>query len=482
MSKTTVLYKDIAPGAALDAAITATAQPFAQPARLPFGGGEKPSISCELNHWGLNEKSVCVDSQTIPFWSVNQSDESGDLAVAPITIAFDRQYSSLGLTLKFDTGAGDYCTAVNIKWYQGATLKADVDFSPNSPSFFCYQKVTSFDRVVLTLGGTSLPYRCAKLNEIIFGIYRTFDMTEIRSASVVNEMSLIAVELPISTLNWTLDSNDDLEFMFQLKQPVEVSNDANLIGVYYIDGYSRTSKTVYSIDCYDAFGVLDESRFPGGVYTNYSAQQLLQDISGTDFHFAFEAADTTLTGILKEGTKRQAMQQVLFAWGACASTDGRDTIRVFDLPAEAQSIGKGRTFSGVTVDTAAIVTAVRMSAHTYTQDSGGNVEINGVKYKDTETVYTVANPNVTATDKQNVIEVKDATLVSPAIGQTAAQRVYDYYARRNTSNARIVWNSEKLGDRLTLPNAWGESNTGNLERMEIKLSNAVVAACEVLGV
>ena len=194
-----------------------------------------------------------------------------------------------------------------------------------------------------------------------------------------------------------------------------------------------------------------------------------------------DVEDTALTGVITSGTIRTAIQQVLFAWGVCASTDGRDGIRVFNLPGTPDAIPEDYTFTGVTVDTSALVTEVRVTAHVYTQAENGGVEINGVKYDDAKTVYTITNPDVIATDKQNVIEVADATLVSPDIGQATAQRVYDYYAKRITTNAKIVWAGELLGDCVTLPTAWGTTNAGNLRRMEVKLSNTVVATVASLG-
>ena len=134
------------------------------------------------------------------------------------------------------------------------------------------------------------------------------------------------------------------------------------------------------------------------------------------------------------------------------------------------------------MEVASIVTAVKVTAHAYTQDANGSVDIGGTRYKDTTTVYTVTNPDVTATDKPNVVEVTGATLVSATIGQSTAQRVYDYYQRRSTNRAKIVWDGEMLGDSVTVPNAWGGTTTGNLTKMEIKLSNTVAANCEVLGV
>ena len=93
----------------------------------------------------------------------------------------------------------------------------------------------------------------------------------------------------------------------------------------------------------------------------------------------------------------------------------------------------------------------------------------------------MVNPNVTASDKQNVVEITNATMVSTPIGQAVAQRVYTYYQKRNTNKAKIVWAGERLGDMLTLPNAWGSSNTGHVAKMEIKLSNTVAANCETIG-
>lgn len=486
MSRTTILYKDIAPGADEDASIsTQSAAEFSAPQKLVDGVTTDPGATCELNQWVLNGEYRYVSNLDIAFWSTELSGEDCTFENPPvIDIDFDEQYSSVGLTLVFDTETGDYCTSVNIKWYQGQTLKASKDFTPDATTYFFQQQVESYDRIVITLNATSLPRRRARVNQIIFGIYRYFGMSELRSASIVNEMSLIGTELPISTMKWTLDSGDDVDFMFQLKQPVEVRNDNNLLGVYYIDEYARSTKTVYDIECYDALGVLDETPFEGGAYlSGISAKSLLEAILDGDFpvEYADDVADTALTGILAASSKREAIQQVVFAWGVCMATDGTDRLRVFRLPEEAAGVGRSRTYSGVTVRTSAIVTKVSVTAHTYTQDSGGDVEIGGGKYSDTQTVYSVTNPNVTASDKQNVVEITGATLVSRSIGQATAQRVYNYYLNRSANKAKIVWAGERLGDLLTLPNAWGGTNTGHAAKMEIKLSNTVAANVEALG-
>ena len=202
-------------------------------------------------------------------------------------------------------------------------------------------------------------------------------------------------------------------------------------------------------------------------------------------HCAVEYADgvedATLKGLLLPQTRREAIQQVIFAWGVCLATDGGSALRVFRQDSTAEVIPKDRTFTGAAVDTASIVTKVSVTAHTYTADSGGRVQVGGVAYKDTTTVYTVSNPNVTAGDRENVKEITGATLVSTDIGQVVANRVYTYYAKRDTATARIVHKGEKLGDCLSVYTPWGTLVTGNLHKMEIKLSNTVVYGAEVTG-
>lgn len=486
MSVTTILYKDIAPGASEDATVsTSTTTQGANPNLLLDGIAPAPTLTCELNHWLLSGEYKFTENEPMAFWSDTLSDKNGEFSVPPIiTISFGKQYSSVGLTLVFDLASNEYCNSINIKWYQGEEQKDSKDFYPNAATFFCRNQVESYDRIIITINGTAIPYRRAKLEQIIFGIHRRFGMSELRSASIVNEMNLIETELPISTMNWTLDSNDNVDFMFQLKQPVEVRNNNSLIGVYYIESHSRFAKSLYSIGCYDLLGIMDETPFAGGAYlSGTSAKKLLEDIVGGDFaiEYSNDVVDTTLIGILQSTSKRISAQQVLFAWGVCAATDGGDSLRVFNLPKDTKVINENRTYTGVTVDTAAIVTSVSVTAHTYEQDDNGSIEINGIKYSDTTTVYTVSNPNVTASDKQNVVEITNATLVSASIGQAVAQRVYDYYLNRNTNNAKIVWAGEQLGDLLTLPNTWGGVNTGHVSRMEIKLSNTVAANCKTIG-
>nr|DAH67447.1 MAG TPA: hypothetical protein [Caudoviricetes sp.] len=486
MSKTTVTYKDVAVGAQEDAAFTAVGKtPESVPALLAAGVSPGKVITLERDLWALDGTfDQYYEQSKIAFWSTEISGDDGAFTADPvITVNFDQQYSSMGISFVFDDAVGDYVSLLNIKWYQGGTLKADQDFAPNAASYFCSKRVESYDKLVITLKKTYPARRRAKINRIVFGVERTFGMTELRKASITNEMDENSVELPISTFAWTLDSAADVDYLFQLKQPVEVWNSNNLLGVYYINASSRVARRVYDIDCHDALGVLSESQFAGGAYlSGASAKSLLETLCAPfSVEYAEGVIDAILKGVLEPQPKRDAIRQVVFAWGVCLATDGGSTIRVFTLPKTAKAIPKASTFTGASVETTAVVTAVKLTAHTYAEDANGDVTINGQSYSDTESVYTVSNPNVTASDRQNIIEITGATMVSTDAAQAVAQRVYDYYQKRDTISAKIVYGGEKLGDALSVYTPWDTLVSGNLSKMEITLSNTVVYKAEVTG-
>lgn len=483
MGKTKVIYRDVAVGAQEDASVTAAlADNNSNPSLLPAGVDNGKVITLEHNRFILDGTfGTFYDESKTAFWSEEMSGEDCAFTAEPsITVEFAQQYSSMGVTLVFDPATGEHCTAVNIKWYQGNTLKADVDFAPNSAEYFCSNRVESYNKLIITLKKTSLPNRRAKLDRIIFGVIRVFERGELRNASIVNEMDESAIELPVSTFQWTLNSLTDVDYLFQLKQPVEVQNNGNTLGVYYIKESNRQSARIYKIECKDALGVLDDIASAGAVYLDgVSAKALLNELASPfTVEYAEGVTDTTLTGILQAGTNRNAIQQVIFAWGVCIATDGGETLRVFDLPDTPTVVSKDRTYTGASVTTDSVVTKVEVVAHTYAVDSNGGVEVNGKKYSDTQTVYSVSNPDLIATDKENVKRIEGATLVSTGIGQAVAQRVYDYYLKRNAISARIVYNGEKLGDCLSIYTPWGTLLTGNLKKMEITLSNTVAYKSE----
>ena len=103
-------------------------------------------------------------------------------------------------------------------------------------------------------------------------------------------------------------------------------------------------------------------------------------------------------------------------------------------------------------------------------------------YYHTAAVTAITNPNVTAGDKPNVVEVKEATLVDPGRAAAVAQHLYSYYMKRSVQKVKIVMDGEKPGDHVAAPTPWDTTVDGYITSMSIVLSGIAAADCEIVGV
>ena len=133
MAKTTVIYRDIAPGAAENATVTVTGGTGTL-SKLPFGSDTGKIISLERSRWlldGTFDEYYADDK--VGFWSTELSGDDGSFANPPtVTISFTEQYSSMGLGFVFDEATGEYCSSVSIQWWQGSVLRISRTFAPDA--------------------------------------------------------------------------------------------------------------------------------------------------------------------------------------------------------------------------------------------------------------------------------------------------------------------------------------------------------------
>lgn len=480
-----LIYKDFAVGADEDAYMSESgAFGGSDVSLLPFGSGnEKNYATLELNSWSLDGSKILYDGGVVSFWSEELSERDCSFATPPsISAEFDNQYTSQGIYFDFD--ATTWCSSLRITWYRAGSVISQKTFYPDAATYFCENQVTAYDKVLIEIISTSLPHLRARIRQILFGIVREFKRDELRGVKIMQEIDPTSRNLPYSTLDWRLKSKKAVDFVFQKKQPIEVKDNNNLLGVFYIAKSDRLSEKTYDITCTDAIGVLEDSQFPDAVYTNKNAHSLAQEIcDGFDLEMESSLMSKTVSGIVKGKSRRGALQQLCFAIGATATTDGTNKVRIFKLRTDgATEIPERRTRLGGSVKRADIVTAVKLTAHSYNSSgSGESVDIGGVTYYDTKTVTTIINPIVTATDKQNVIEIADATLISPSNVAEIAQLVYDYAVRRDTHKVKFRVDGERIGDYVTTHTNWGESVTGHYAKATIVLSGIVVSDAEVIG-
>ena len=481
-----VIYKDLAPGAAEDATVSATNKDaISDVSLLPFGSGNATEYeTLEPNYWELDGTRDIYENEDVSFWSSALSGSDGTISTQPvITITFTQRITTLGITLSF---MGDsYASSLSIVWYDGATQLDSKTFTPDSAEYFCSNSVQNYDKVVITFLKTTLPYRRVRLDRIMFGLIRTFEQSELRSGSakVVQQIDNTSRELPTNTLDFKLSSRENVEYIFQTKQQILAYDSSTLVGVFYIDDSARQAENIYDIQCVDAIGVLENDPFPDTYYNNASAKTVAEAICG-DFEVDMEAAlqSKTIKGVLVGQNRRTALQQLCFAIGAVADTSGTDKIKIFTLASNTPvELDENRLRPGGSVSKQPIVTAVTVTAHSYsTRGSGQSVKINGVTYYDTTSTYTITNTDAPATEKPNIIEVSDCTLVSPSNLQEVTQHLFDEVTRRNTHSVKFRLNGEEPGEYVQTLTPWNTTLNGHYIRGSITLSGFALTDAEVI--
>lgn len=486
-----LVYSDIALGAAENAKITTSeGERFSVPDTLPFGVSTGAVATCELNAWGLSQDYKTRGSQQFAMWSKDISDAQGVFTKAPsVVIDFTEQYSSTGFSLRFAPDANEYCTKIMAKWYQKGELKESGTFYPDKPLYALEQTVEAFDRIEFAFEETNLPYRRLKLEYIAIGIVREFDGTELTAAKAVHEIDFISNTVPVNVLDASFHSKSDTEYLFQRKQPVEAYNGNALIGVYYIETGERLSERDYSISCQDAIGVLELDTYKGGLWlTDTPIQEILYDVIGDAFEVEIDAAlaGATLRGYIEpDKTKREALQNIAFALGACIDTSGTVKIRLF-LPdtGEGAEIPPQETYTGGKVTTSDTVTEVTVTGYEITDERPGNndeaIEYEGVEYKCEPSDAVAVNPNTTAATLANKVAFNGCYLVNASNAEKLANSILAYYMRRNIYSAKHIVSGQNLGDRATVHLPWGDVKSANIKKMTVSVTGLTVSDTEFL--
>jgi len=304
--------------------------------------------------------------------------------------------------------------------------------------------------------------------------------------------------------------------------------------VFYVQKITRIAKYNYQIDCISAVGLLSTMDYDGGLWL-YTApttvQALLNDIlsgSGVSFSYDPTYANQSVSGWIPICTRREAIQQVLFATGLnlIRQSDGSSYVTGLDA-STSTAIADNRVYYGGRVIGKESVSKVVVVEHDYVYSteteeifSGDITEANtkivfDKPYHDVVavdgnnnpvsiTAYTnyciVANPtnNVTITgqmyidntteinidlnhDTDKVARVDKATLVNIMNAEGVASRISKYFSSASTVESAVVYEGTELpGDNILMNNAWGEEVIGLISQMDVVISAVNKATLKVV--
>jgi len=301
------------------------------------------------------------------------------------------------------------------------------------------------------------------------------------------------------------------------------------IGTFYLSGWENTSDTLASFTATDAIGLLDSAPYDGGIYDTTVPAMVADVLNGYEYELDPAFENETVKGYLPVGTKRNALQQLAFAIGAIVDCSRSDKIKIYSpVPLKSSQITHDRKWQGGKITLLPLITGVSVTAHQYVPsdaeekifgdtlgqgthkitfsepatelaitggklvetstnfavvsvETDGEVTITGKKYVDYQTVTICEAENIPANVQDNVLEVKDATLVSQDRALSVANRILAYYANRYEHTFKMVAGDEQLSNTLIVDSFGGKQIRGVLNQMKIDLSGGFVVDAKVVG-
>ncbi|MBV5322624.1 MAG: hypothetical protein JZU60_02165 [Ilumatobacteraceae bacterium] len=390
-------------------------QPFSKITDLKTGNVTTKSYATfEPDFWLLdgNYKIKPADNLThVGLMSLSMSNAYGLFDIPPVlTVLFGTAHSSEGLTLKFAQQSTDYANSILVSYYNASDVLICSDaYNPTGWEFSTNLAVSNFQKIVITFTSTNKPYRYLRLLEIEFGKLIYFTGSDIKSASVVEEINPLSIELPIDTLELRLYSSDSAFSIIspsgdyaQLrdKQPLDVyetlQSDTVFIGQFYLDYWENPSDTEIIFKCIDMTGVLDTIPYMGGIWLTATTvgallQSMFEAISTPyDLDPDLEAAE--IKGWIPVCSYREALQQIAFMAGAYVTCSRSGIIRIYKtvLASELSSydvqITKSDKGTEQSLTLKTLVTGVEVTAHNYVSNTSSAELYNGILPVGTHTI------------------------------------------------------------------------------------------------
>lgn len=353
----------------------------------------------------------------------------------------------------------------------------------------------------------------------------SFTGDDIQGGEVYQATSLLCDSLEIGTISVDIRTGDpdtqEKLSAFKRNDKLLYYHRDKLRGTYYVESVERTSKFTFSIKANDALALLDQSNHMGGIYTGQTVGDLVADICNIPYQVQTKFANIKLYGWLPVATRRANLAQVLFAVGASSKVDRLGVLRIEALwDGVSSNIPSNRVFWGDRVRYESKVSEVSVLEHQYiagTEDiklfegttlDGDVIQFSEPAHTLTASGFTVlesganyakvsagtgtltgkryahttrdVRKEVTPLDVPNVVEVRDATLVSLVNSTSVAERLALFYQQSQNMENTVIHEDESPGDVVTFEHPFGGESFGCIKHTSVAMGGALVAEEETV--
>lgn len=331
---------------------------------LVNGDGNKHLLyaTFEPDNWLLDgrQKFIPDSSTKAGFISDVISDSNGDFS-SPIllTITLDSTYTFEQLVrFSFSEISGDYCTELKVEYRNSSDVLIDDEtYYPDKYEYRAElpaKPIAGVKYIRVYFYSTNRPYRHLRLLDIGFDEI-LFRGSEIKSASIVEEISRYSTELKSNSLEVSLFSPSG-EFSvvnttgvfsgLEEDQPAdmyeEIDGVTNYMGRFYLDKFESPAPNKMNLSLKDGISLLDKSKYLGGFFHwgtfssydqpehIYSDEIIIEimEAAGMNYEIDAELENIQMNGISRISSCRDALKQVLFSIGAYATCSRSNKILI----------------------------------------------------------------------------------------------------------------------------------------------------------
>lgn len=446
--------------------------------------------------WSFPDDTVAKNGE-VGWVSEDMSDSNGEFGSVSnfpsLSVNFNSDHSSIGLTISFDSLNGEYATDFTLTAYNANNaVLANYSYTGNTLTQVAASgQLTNYRRVDVIIKKWSVPNRRARVMEIDFGIVKVYTgEAGLVSMQLTEDMDLTSGELPSPEFKFTVDNSsrefnilNPTGFYKSLQQQQQVIGEIGLelddgtlewvpLGNYLLwewqsDEGSLTA-TFYARTVLDQMaGVSYENLVP----TTKSLYQLAVDLFAlcgiTKYSIDPALKNITTNGLVNKTNCKDVLQMIAIAGCANVKVDRSSTVVLkvvpnLTTPVDAISMNDQYAEPRINLDT-----VVKQVEVTYWAD----LENSDVA------IAVAADIGDTLTLDSNTLINTGARAVAVAnwiLAQKNYRAIYTANWRGNQA--------QELGDVVAIGNSYGNDMNAYITKTELKYEGYVQATTEARGV
>ncbi len=276
-------------------------------------------------------------------------------------------------------------------------------------------------------------------------------------------VDLVCDALPINEFSVDILTDDDID----AGNTAQLFDDNDAIWAsYQIDYAERVDENTVHVRARSEVALLDGVELAEAMYSGAALSDVLDDtmvrqsgsggiVATIDYTLDSALTNATVTGYCPAQTARERLQWVCFACGAYVKTAFVSKITILPLDATAALVPLDRTFWKPTVNHGDYVTAIKLTAYTFTQSADAAADNSSYTFPlpwvASTQVFTLNNQNVPAGIQDNVVEIDELYLINQSNVSSILALLAARYFERTEVMLDAIDNGEFVpGDRANV--------------------------------